>query len=545
MRPASLLVAASLLALSGNALATPTIAALDPASAESFAKRLFLLRRAVDRGDCEQAIQASDLIVQDFGDVKEARLGRAWVLSCKENWQEAWDVLQSADSSTDDAKELDKLIRENLAVVEITVTLDGKPLTGKESADLTPAVLGSGRKADRQPTTRATPSVYRYATTKGGDLQVLEATGQPALKAARVTIAATVGKTTKATLAWQTIPVGVLEVAVNVDGQPGTEGLPAPVATTAAGAKVKLAPLRPGIWGISTIEAGVVDVRLPATESSEETTTRVTVTPKATTTATLDVKRIAMSEITAPELASGLHVFARTGSDVDELRASPVTRRAGPQDLYATWTSPLGSKEIAEWRETTTPGAYTVGAPWAWTVKDVDGTVLLAGLTPPTEKSVELTGLRVPLTDKGSAELTLSGEINAVPGHVVTGRVDRANHPLSKATASSHALARTRALIGGVGGAAVVGAGAWMIAEIGATARASADARSVNPADGVDEYERRVAVAQAAATRSNIAMGTTIASAVGTLVGIGFTIPFGKGSHTDPARFPLEVTVAR
>lgn len=549
LRAGALTCALSLI-LPSLALAAPGassgVRALDPASAESFAKRLFLLRRSVDRGDCDQAIQAADLIMQDFGDVKEARLGRAWALSCEQTWLDAWELLETSNDMSADAKELRTLIAQHLAIVEIAVTLDGKPLTGKEAVDLTPIVVAADGKASlRRPATKVGPSLYQFATNKSAELQIVEAVGQPDLRAERVSLTSTLGKSVRTTLAWKTVPIGSLEVAITQDGKPASSGLPAPIATTEAGAQVTLTPVRPGVWGAARIEAGVIDVRLPETEQSEEATLRVTVAPKVVTSATLDAKQVPTSEIIAPELTSGLQIFLRTGETVLPLSTDPVRRRAGAQDLLATWSTALGTDEVAEWRETTAAGAHTVRAPWAWQVRDVDGAVLVAGLETPASKRVELTGMRVPLKGKGSLELVLEGALEASPGRIVTGRVDRASHPAATAQGAARKLGTTRAVIGGIGGAAVVGAGAWMLAEIGNTARASALAQSVDPATGLEEYNRMSALADAAALRGNIALGTTITAALGTGVGLGLTFAFGGGEKGDPTKVPLMVEVGR
>jgi hypothetical protein len=360
-----------------------------------------------------------------------------------------------------------------------------------------------------------------------------------------VSITSTPGKAVRTTLAWRTVPVGSLEITITQDGRPAVNGLPTPRATTEAGGQVALTPVRPGVWGAARIEAGVVDVVLPPTEESEETTVRVTVAPRVVTSATLDARRIAMTEIITPELASGMHLFVRSGQTVEPLSLEPVRRRAGVQDLMATWSTPLGNDAMAEWRETTSAGPHTVGAPWAWQVRDVDGTVLLAGLQPPGEERIELSGIRVPLGSKGATELTLQGVLDASPGDIVIGRVDRARHPAVSAQDATRKLGATRAVIGAVGGAAVLGAGAWMLAEIDNTARANSAAQSATAKDGLATYTRLSAEAEAAALRGNIALGTTIAAALGTGVGFGLTFAFGGGDKADPTKVPLMVEVGR
>jgi hypothetical protein len=503
-------------------------APLDPTSRESLEKRLFLLERAADRGDCQQAIEAAAMIAKDFGEVPGARLGRAHALACESKWVEAWALVEEARADKYDTKAIEARIKPNVAFVELRVVVDGKP-RGEDR-------FAPSARQDGEPVAlvRLAPGVYRAVVGGGEPLVVTSAGGDPTLSAPpRQELNPKRGVSTEVRLEWKSIPIGALDVRVTVDGRPFSAGdaldVPRPVVELADGSTAPLDDAGLGAWRLAQVGAGPLRVRVPGGSLTDASSAAVEVKAKATATVTIDVRRVPMASLTRPAgLDAGIDL--RVGDRVLG-PAERVSVRAGDLPVTAAWRPAGASGPLTvTWSQTFGAGEGRVEVPWAHVVQDEQGRVVHRALHAPDEAQADLTGVRVALPGVGGDDLKvpLEGVFERVPGAVVKGTVTTSGHPVYAARGGRKRQVRRGLLMLGGGVGAAAGFGGWMALEAGKAGSAAAEARSLEVGDGQDAYDALVGEAEGATARANVALGAAALSAAAGAVGWG-VFTFGPG----------------
>jgi hypothetical protein len=112
---------ASLLALA--LLPTVALAAPEGASAD---KRMLIFRTAIGRDNCPQAREVAESMSKDFPEDGNVKLMLAQVLACEGKWAEAFVPMMAAKTAGVDVTAEEAKILAQVALVDVTVTVDGK-----------------------------------------------------------------------------------------------------------------------------------------------------------------------------------------------------------------------------------------------------------------------------------------------------------------------------------------------------------------------------------------------------------------------------------
>ena len=195
----------------------PTLALATPEGA-SADKRMLLFRTAIGRANCPQARDVAQSMLIDFPEDAGVRLLIAQVLACEGKWVEAYTPMMAAKAAGLEVAEVAAKILANVAIVEVTVTVDGAVATENELEPelasvatlpilLSPGtfrfVLGAGALQTKAPLTLQLPP-------KSGRLE-----RGPAVEVG----CARVGELCRATLALERVPTVALRRPEGLDGR--------------------------------------------------------------------------------------------------------------------------------------------------------------------------------------------------------------------------------------------------------------------------------------------------------------------------------------
>ena len=103
----------------------PAVANAAPEGA-SADKRMLLYRTAIGRDNCPQARDVTESMLKDFPDDGNVKLMLAQVLACEGKWPEAFVPMMAAKAAGADVAEVEAKILAQVALVDVTVTVDGK-----------------------------------------------------------------------------------------------------------------------------------------------------------------------------------------------------------------------------------------------------------------------------------------------------------------------------------------------------------------------------------------------------------------------------------